>query len=228
MSYTDTDRVLAFAGLYQAASLVHQIAVQGQSDLSALSATVNSLFVDNPPDTASVFGGAEGVKLGLRTLRSQMAGTTPDGQGRNLQITQYVVGMLALEGKLRSDQALEEALFGRLTTPKSQAQHFGLLHDNTLAGLALVYSETLSRLRPKILVRGAHGHLSQPQNANRIRACLLAGVRAARLWRQVGGNRWQLLFSRGRYLRAVDALLDTLNQPTDTGSDTIPDTGADR
>jgi high frequency lysogenization protein len=43
--------------------------------------------------------------------------------------------------------------------------------------------------------------------ANRIRACLLAGVRAARLWRQVGGSRWQLIFSRGRYLNAIDQAL---------------------
>jgi len=32
--------------------------------------------------------------------------------------------------------------------------------------------------------------------ANKIRTLLLAGIRAAVLWRQMGGNRWQLLFSR--------------------------------
>jgi high frequency lysogenization protein len=129
------------------------------------------------------------------------------GEKRNIQITQYVIGMIALEKNLKHDQEIEDALFRRLETPKSQSKHFGLLHDNTAAGLALIYTETLSRMRPKILVQGAHGHLSQPFIANRIRACLLAGVRAARLWRQTGGSRWHLVFMRSRYLNAIDKTL---------------------
>jgi high frequency lysogenization protein len=207
MNYSDQDRVIAFAGIYQAAMLVHQLATQGQTDTTALSATLNSLFVENPPDTLSVFTDLNGIKLGLRALRAQMNNSEALGEKRNIQITQYVIGMLALEGHLKRDSDIEEALFRRLETPKSQSKHFGLLHDNTAAGLALIYSETLSRMRPKILVQGAHGHLSQPMIANRIRACLLAGVRAARLWRQVGGSRWQLIFSRGRYLNAIDQAL---------------------
>jgi high frequency lysogenization protein len=205
--YTDQDRVIAFAGIYQAATLVHQLATQGQSDTTALTATLNSLFVDNPPDTISVFGGLDGIKLGLRTLRIQMSDAEALGEKRNMQITQYVIGMMSLESKLKSNSEMEEMLFRRLETPKSQSKHFGLLHDNTAAGIALIYSETLSRMRPKILVQGAHGHLSQPLVANRIRACLLAGVRAARLWRQTGGTRWHLIFARGRYLRAIDQAL---------------------
>lgn len=205
--YTDQDRVIAFAGIYQAAAMVHQLATQGQADTTALTATLNSLFVENPPDTLSVFTDLEGIKLGLRALRVQMGNPEALGEKRNIQITQYVIGMLALEKNLKLDQDTENALFSRLETPKAQSKHFGLLHDNTAAGLALIYTETLSRMRPKILVQGAHGHLSQPIVANRIRACLLAGVRAARLWRQTGGSRWQLIFSRTRYLNAIDKTL---------------------
>jgi high frequency lysogenization protein len=212
MNYSDQDRVIAFAGIYQAAMLVHQLATQGQTDTTALSATLNSLFVENPPDTLSVFTDLNGIKLGLRALRAQMNNSEALGEKRNMQITQYVVGMIALESHLRADADVEEALFRRLETPKSQSKHFGLLHDNTAAGLALIYTETLSRMRPKILVQGAHGHLSQPMIANRIRACLLAGVRAARLWRQTGGSRWHLIFSRGRYLRAIDQALVQLRK----------------
>jgi high frequency lysogenization protein len=205
--YTDQDRVIAFAGIYQAASLVHQLATQGQADTSALTATLNSLFVENPPNTLSVFTDMDGIKLGLRALRIQMGNPEALGEKRNMQITQYVIGMIVLETNLKKDKETEETLFRRLATPQAQSKHFGLLHDNTAAGLALIYSETLSRMRPKILVQGAHGHLTQPLVANRIRACLLAGVRAARLWRQTGGSRWQLLFTRGRYLEAIDQTL---------------------
>ena len=46
-------------------------------------------------------------------------------------------------------------------------------------------------------------HLQQPNNAAKIRALLLTGIRAARLWRQLGGHRWQLLFSRRKLLNQL-------------------------
>lgn len=209
MNYHDQDRVIAFAGIYQAAALVHQLATQGKAESVALNATLNSLFVENPETTEAVFGELSSLLLGLRTLRTQMHGGAP-GEQRNMQITQYVIGILALAGKLKKSPELAATLFKKIAVPQAQSKHFGLLHDNTVAGMALVYSDTLSNLPPKILVRGAHGFLSQPVVANRIRACLLAGVRAAYLWQQVGGSRWQLLFQRARYLKTADLMLEQI------------------
>ena len=206
MSYQDQDRMLAFAGIYQAAALVHQLATQGKSDTDALTATLNSLFVENPETTEAVFGGFAGLTLGMRTLKTQMNGSAPNEQ-RNMQLTQYVIGIIALENKLSKQPELVERLFKKLAVPESQRKHFGLLHDNTLAGIALIYTDVVSQLHPKIMVRGSHGYLSQPSIANRIRAVLLAGIRSAFLWKQVGGSRWQLLFKRGSYLRAADHCL---------------------
>jgi len=36
---------------------------------------------------------------------------------------------------------------------------------------------------------------------------LLAGIRSARLWRQLGGHRWQLLISRRKLLDACKNVL---------------------
>lgn len=205
-NYQDQDRMLAFAGIYQAAALVHQLATQGKSDTDALTATLNSLFVENPETTETVFGGFAGLTLGMRTLKTQMNGSAPNEQ-RNMQLTQYVIGIIALENKLSKQPELVERLFKKLAVPESQRKHFGLLHDNTLAGVALIYTDVVSQLHPKIMVRGSHGYLSQPSIANRIRSVLLAGIRSAFLWKQVGGSRWQLLFKRGSYLRAADHCL---------------------
>ncbi len=46
-------------------------------------------------------------------------------------------------------------------------------------------------------------HLQQTDNAAKIRALLLAGIRSARLWRQLGGHRWQLIFSRRKLLATL-------------------------
>ena len=46
---------------------------------------------------------------------------------------------------------------------------------------------------------------------DKIRACLLAGIRSAVLWRQVGGSKWQLLFHRKKLVQAARQLYLTLN-----------------
>jgi high frequency lysogenization protein len=39
-----------------------------------------------------------------------------------------------------------------------------------------------------------------------VRALLLAGIRAAFLWRQLGGRRWKLVLQRRRLLQRCQAL----------------------
>ncbi|MFH7445201.1 DUF489 family protein, partial [Pseudomonas syringae pv. tagetis] len=55
----------------------------------------------------------------------------------------------------------------------------------------------------RIQVQGDMRNLQQPNNASKIRAILLAGIRSARLCRQVGGHRWQLVFSRPKLLKEL-------------------------
>ena len=50
-------------------------------------------------------------------------------------------------------------------------------------------------------------YLQQSANAAKIRTLLFAGVRAARLWRQLGGSRWQLVFGRRKLLKELYPLL---------------------
>ena len=61
------------------------------------------------------------------------------------------------------------------------------------------------------MVSGEHMHLSKPENANRIRALLLAGIRAAVLWRQSGGNWFSLMLRRKSLAEETRRILATLN-----------------
>ncbi|HLR87578.1 MAG TPA: DUF489 family protein, partial [Wenzhouxiangella sp.] len=47
----------------------------------------------------------------------------------------------------------------------------------------------------------------QPEKAAFVRAILLAGLRSAILWHQVGGRQWQLIFRRGKMLQEARSLL---------------------
>ena len=91
-----------------------------------------------------------------------------------------------------------------------QSEHFSITHTNVLANLAACYSETISTLTPRIIVSGEQGHLSNPDVANAVRALLLSAIRSAVLWRQCGGNRFQLLFGRSKLLAEARRLLERI------------------
>ena len=61
------------------------------------------------------------------------------------------------------------------------------------------------------MVNGDPVHLNNSENANRIRALLLAGIRAATLWRQSGGGRLTLLLRRNPLLLETRMLLARLD-----------------
>jgi high frequency lysogenization protein len=88
-----------------------------------------------------------------------------------------------------------------------QADHFHITHESVIGSLADTYKQTLSTLSFRIKVAGNPQILQNSHNANKVRALLLAGIRGAILWRQVGGRRWHLLFNRKRYIKDAQGLL---------------------
>ena len=63
MMRASVEQTIALAGVFQAASLVDQIARQGLVSQDALEASVASLFVTNPNNTEDVYGGADQLRL---------------------------------------------------------------------------------------------------------------------------------------------------------------------
>ncbi len=204
--YQQQDRTIAIIGIYQAAQQVHTLATTGKLNTVAFNASINSIFNSNPDDTLDVFGGAENIQLGLNTLLAQMNSDSKE-QGRNVEVTRYIIGLMILEKKISNDPELLSKLFRVIESAKNNRSHFGDFHENIIATLARAYSENVSTVNPRIMVNGAHGHLQNPNIANKIRALLLAGIRASMLWRQVGGSRWGLLLSRKKYFNSAKDLI---------------------
>ncbi len=102
-----------------------------------------------------------------------------------------------------------QILSNGLDASTAQAEYFSKTHPNVIAGLADIYQKTVSTLTPKIMISGEPGILNNPDNANLIRALLLAGIRATVLWRQAGGSRWRLLFQRTALVAEARRMLDT-------------------
>ena len=58
------ERVLALAGIVQAASLVNSSAKSGMLSQNNLEASLQSIFITDPCDVAEVFDGLQGVSMG--------------------------------------------------------------------------------------------------------------------------------------------------------------------
>ncbi|MBU0500772.1 MAG: high frequency lysogenization protein HflD [Gammaproteobacteria bacterium] len=206
---TARDRGIALAGIYQAAGLVAQIAHEGRCDPVAREASIFSLLQTDAENTAAVFGGVAGVEFGLRSLHRHLTNAR-----ESREVIGYLMHLIHLNGVLRKRPLMLEIIAQGLAEAVRRRDHFGLTHPNTLAHFADIYSRTLSSLQPRIMVQGEPLHLNNPDNANQIRTLLLAGIRSALLWRQCGGNRFQIILGRKRLLRQVQALLDELGRET--------------
>ena len=199
------DKTLALAGIFQAASLVKAVANRGMADRHDVEMTLRTLFVTDPQDTDEVYGRVEYLRTGLQTLIDQLEG---NGGKRDLDIARYVVGLLHLQRKLKKNRDMLKRVAEGIERARRQSEHYAIDHPNVVANLADTYAETISTLQPRIMVSGEHQHLSNTDNANLIRALLLAGIRSAVLWDQLGGSRWQILLQRRRLVDEARRILD--------------------
>ena len=204
------DQVVALAGIFQCARLVQQLAREGRAGGEPFQHSIRSVLAIDAPDTAAVYGGLEGVHLGLELLQSKLGGHSVPA---DVEMARYVVAIMHLEKLLRRKPDMQESIRRGIETVQEQMKFFEAeapvddLHPKLIEKLAELYTQTISILGPRIMVSGEHGHLANPVVAARVRATLLAGIRSAVLWHQLGGRRFQLLFSRGKVARAAAELL---------------------
>ena len=207
------NRAIAMAAIFQCVDGVTQIANTGRIDETLYATAVNSILNDNADSAEDIYGSLDNLKIGFGSMMNQLGTSqmTPDGKAKDLEATRYALGLLQLEKKLSKNQAMFEQLLEGIQDTQKKLEFFDSEHENITASLADIYANTVSKIGPKIMVKGEQSHLANPKNAAKIRALLLAGVRAALLWRQAGGNRWKLLFERGKLQKQADNFLKQIN-----------------
>lgn len=114
--------------------------------------------------------------------------------------------------KLNKNPQVKAKLAERLQQLERQLSLYegDILHEQMIANMAAIYTDIISPLGTRIKVLGSPDFLARPDIQNRIRATLLAGVRAGILWQQVGGTRWQFFLSRKSLLNATYSLYSSL------------------
>jgi high frequency lysogenization protein len=205
---TDRERLVALAGIYQSAYLTQQIARRGIADTDALEACIYSLFQIDAPSVEAVYGDLKKLSIGLQQLHKHL-----NSLGKHdMEVTRYVLSLWHLERKLVKNPSMLKQIADGISQAAERLEHFPLLHPNILAQLADIYAGSISTLQPRIMVNGEPMHLQNPENTNKIRALLLAGIRASLLWRQCGGNRLQVFLGRRRLIRLSQDLLHEIDE----------------
>ena len=200
---TIENQTIALAGVAQAAHLVQQLATTGKADANALEATIGSILKIDADDILDVYGGLQGLAVGLEQFNKQISTRSiPDPEQ-----ARYCASLVFLENELSKRKPMLNTIRTGIIKAQSQAEHFGLLHENVFANLGGLYQDTISTLQPRIMVHGDADFLGRNDIANKIRACLLGGIRSALLWKQCGGARWKFLFYRKKMQTELEQLL---------------------
>ncbi len=197
---------IALAAVAQSAALVHRIATRGEAPQADLRACINPLLELDPSDVGDVYPNVADLSLGLRTVQSIFSSQR---DAENSEIVRYTLGMLLLRNRLTADDDMQRRIRERLALIEplpaeilagedTNADFEQSQQERVFRQLAGLYQDTISTLSYRIQVQGKVEHLKDEAVANRIRALLLAGIRSAVLWYQLGGRRWRLLLYRKR------------------------------
>ncbi len=192
------ERVIALAGALQAASLVRDLALRGDADGASTRVSLASIFKIDADNAADVFGGVANLRPGLQTIVAQI-----ESGSRDASLTRLLINVMRAERALSRRRDLLQKLRDGI---EAIARDGGDPVEAT-PRLARLYSETLSTLRPRIMVEGNARFLNSGAVVDRIRALLLAAVRATVLWRQLGGSQLRLFFRHRQYAMLARGLL---------------------
>ena len=204
------DQTITFAAICQVAQLVQKISRSGQVDDHELAIFLNSITATSPKNTLAVYGDdLFNVKQGLELLINYLDNSSASNI-KDPELTRYIISLINLERKLAKQPKQLTKLGARIDESKRQLEHYNITSETLIASFASIYSDIISPLGARIQVTGEPSILKQTVNQYRIRALLLAGIRAAVLWRQVGGKRRNILFSRNKLVTTAKQLLNTI------------------
>jgi len=196
------ERVLALAGLVQALKQVRRIAETGQADASVLSTALDSVFRIDAESPEAVYGGIGDLRPGLVLLRDYFGNRNKDEA-----LPRLALAVLQIERRFVRDGAMVQQVQEGIASTATIAGRLGSSHPDVLAALGKLYADTVSNLRPKVMVQGNPHYLGQADIVSEIRALLLAALRSAVLWRQMGGSLFDFLIGRRQMQAAIESEL---------------------
>lgn len=195
-------RVLALAGILQALKLVRQIADTGHADGEGERNALDSVFLIDAASADAVYGNSRSLRGGLLLLRDYFTDRSSDQA-----LPKLGMSVLQIERRFVADDAVAQQVLDGIRALEGIAERQGSIHPDVISKLGQLYADTISHLRPKVIVQGNPHYLQQADVVAEIRALLLAALRSAVLWRQMGGTMWDFLLRKRAMIAAIEAEL---------------------
>ena len=186
-------QVLAISGVLRAARIVQDLARRGRTQSEHFRCALVSVGTVDESDAKKALGGIDSLVFGLDDLTQKQ----PDAF--LMERVRYATALLDLAKTLgKSPEASGQIgkVLAELPDHLDGAEPDSL---ESIGALADVYTSNLSDLTPKILIKGEQRFLEDPSLVEKVRAILLAGVRAAYLFSQAGGRKWHLFVYRKKF-----------------------------
>ncbi len=203
-------RNIALAAVAQCAVLVNELATKGEADDDQINACVAPLLILDADSTQEIYPRVADLNTGLNTLQIAMG---DDGNKQFPEAVRYFLGIQILQQKLAKQPVLQSRIrsgLQALPANSNENKKIGNIDQTHYAEIARLYQNTISTLSYRIHVAGNPEHLRNTQVADKIRTLLLAGIRSAVLWHQLGGRRWHLLIYRKRIRESIAHIRRTL------------------
>lgn len=198
---------IALAALFQCCSQIYRVANTGYQDDNALACLMRSIVVTNPKTIEDIYS-LDNLKVGFSQIIDSFDKGNVAKTINTIEITKMALKIISLSIQLMRNGKV----FDRLSFEIDDiSQRILLEHENFLEAdtsvinsseiihqFGTLYKSLISPNFSKLLIYGNEQCLRAPENQEKIRALLLAGIRAVILWRQVGGRRRFLVFRRNQ------------------------------
>lgn len=211
-------RVYALAAMCQAAACIQQLAHRGEViPVEASSPLINAILAIDAASIEDIYAIPTGINtasleqeqsllhIGLNVFKDQFL----ERKSIDKEQVELVINMARLERLLNGNDDALKNLGAGVTQVARQKNEFNVDTHRIMENLAGLYSDFISPLSRPIHVKGKPEMLKQTPIQNQIRTLLLAGIRSAVLWRQVGGKKRHFIFNRSTMLNAANSLLST-------------------
>ncbi len=190
------DRILALASIMQITALIDNLALKGECDADSCEASIASLIKDST-DVNKIYKSYSELSFGIAALKNILNKNIISSKS----ILIYSFALIALEKKLMRKKKMLATI--AIEINKLKETNFDINSHNSVAALAIIYKNTIGKLRPTIIINGKESYLKNQQIADYIRALLFAGIRSVSLWKATGGNMWYLIFNKQKILKQL-------------------------
>lgn len=211
MSDNIDNQTRALAALFQCCAQIQRIASTGFMDEHATSAVIRAVAVTDPKTLDDIYT-KDALKNGYNQVISSF-GRDGVKDADIIEITKTALKVMELELTIERNQKIFSELGDKIDAMTnlilSKDSNFlegdpaVVLKREYLEEYASLYQSLISPNFSKLMICGQEECLRVIENQQRIRALLLAAIRATVLWRQLGGKRLTLIFHRKRIVECA-------------------------